>query len=795
MIVLTQYMFIYRKDVSGEVSNSAGTMADVVTCPHDVTTCPSTKLIKNLLIKLDAAVQSHKLKSDVVSDLKDKGHTNEYIENAMNDAKMRMKWDVGSRCLVNSRSKRQLFDGEITNSYFDDDNKEWMTVQYGTNQTKRIQRFCSDLRPIGDQNDGYEFNDEVMQNIRNSMRNSAGAISQILGEYHDQATQLVDALHHLKGVHDLKNDDTKFDKVHDLIQDAMTEHKCKIDDCFFVHGHYRDREKSDHKAYTVRFGNGVRDRVLMDIMAMIHCYFVHSYNIDRMTKVERIELDKASDIVVQENDEDQLVQHESDRTNLIRKIMATKQESMKKLALSKDIGRYNDGDDEGDMMADQLVDLQEMAKKVGVDEVVVREGLSDYEKNRDLLIGDLIDVVYGEFSEKTSIWSKINVDDDRKMTIFQESLLKYFKCTDLNTENFVKMCQYVISRRALDIDSDAFIEVAIENELDGRIFDRKNRKTFKNQGVFTKMFVSIPNYKGNPVRSLYGTMKKWKYVEMKEVKLEVKAPEEEQDAKEMEDETEKKGDDEPDMIPIYEVGKRFYFWNSRRKQPNFIAAKWKNVEEEVLNGPMSNFVSKRVWDELTENVNIYIKTKDARKIKSNGDYFELYGIAAAMRFDTEHLRALKMYTNLSEFCKEFCAILRRGNATEIAEIAHFTRTLVETVQCYGRPHNPKTKVYRGVGRTFLIESFSMRFHLPLSTTSDVTFPRSICIFIYIGPLLSLNLKLFLMSYIDVVGYRRIGAPTYELVDIQISLAGPCIAFILVPSVITECPNDRCVCPV
>ena len=88
----------------------------------------------------------------------------------------------------------------------------------------------------------------------------------------------------------------------------------------------------------------------------------------------------------------------------------------------------------------------------------------------------------------------------------------------------------IISRRALDIDSDAFIEVVIENKLDGRIFDRKNRKTFKNQGVFTKMFVSIPDYKGNPLRSLYGTMKKWKYVEMKEVKLVVKASEEEQDA-------------------------------------------------------------------------------------------------------------------------------------------------------------------------------------------------------------------------------------------------------------------------
>ena len=90
-------------------------------------------------------------------------------------------------------------------------------------------------------------------------------------------------------------------------------------------------------------------------------------------------------------------------------------------------------------------------------------------------------------------------------------------------------------------------------------------------------------------------------------------------------------------------------------------------------------------------------------------------------YDEEHLCALKLYTDFNDLCAAFCAILRRGDPKEIAQIANWTKKLTETVQCFGSSLSGDKMYYRGVKRTFMFITIVSRFNLPMSTTSSVKY--------------------------------------------------------------------------
>ena len=65
----------------------------------------------------------------------------------MEERGLRFSLGVGSRCSVYSRSKRQWFSGRIARIFVDTStNQEWLVVKYGSNKSKKMQRFCEDLQ-------------------------------------------------------------------------------------------------------------------------------------------------------------------------------------------------------------------------------------------------------------------------------------------------------------------------------------------------------------------------------------------------------------------------------------------------------------------------------------------------------------------------------------------------------------------------------------------------------------------------------------------------------------------------
>lgn len=104
----------------------------------------------------------------------------------------------------------------------------------------------------------------------------------------------------------------------------------------------------------------------------------------------------------------------------------------------------------------------------------------------------------------------------------------------------------------------------------------------------------------------------------------------------------------------------------------------------------------------------------------------MYKLEEGAPFDEPHLRALKLYTDFTEMCDKFCAILREGDPRKVAQLAHWAKTLTETIQCFGSridAKDGKKLFYRGVNKTFVFRMVVSRFHLPQSTTSSVKHNR------------------------------------------------------------------------
>ena len=53
------------------------------------------------------------MESDIISEFITMGHDTGYVIRALKDVNLRIKWGIGSQCLIYSRSSKQWCDGQI----------------------------------------------------------------------------------------------------------------------------------------------------------------------------------------------------------------------------------------------------------------------------------------------------------------------------------------------------------------------------------------------------------------------------------------------------------------------------------------------------------------------------------------------------------------------------------------------------------------------------------------------------------------------------------------------------------
>jgi len=556
------------------------------------------------------------------------------------------------------------------------------------------------------------------------------SIQSIFDQHNYCLADLLNDLHHLKYDHKVDANDLRFDDAFHFFTDSTN--PCHLNHCPFVGRHHRDRGAlPNHDAPNMLTPNDmatkpradasnghhvdVQSTILLDTMAEIHCYFVHSFDLHRLTAAERLEVDhrlKTGD--------------DGDRLQMVTAILRAKGRRLKS---ARDHRRYREGDESAQSAVAISVDFESMSRIIDMDKAQLTEALKMYKSDRDRLIGELIDIVYApsaDIAKGMALWAALSVDTDRKGHAFRELLFGHFKCTQLNAGNFLKISNVIIEHQALSISSSALKEVVAADGIDGRMFDKTNQETYRNMNAFSKRFQGIPECHGQHLRVLYRLIRKWKYIECapKEAantSATIKPEEKEMAKSDDEDvasETETATEQRPE---VYEIGKRFYFWSSHRKHPQFVAAKYSNLKEEILENPLfSGLLSVECWNVLTAVIRSLSDTDSVHRISSNGHSEYMYQIGKFEPLDVQHLRSLKLYTDFTELSATFCSILRRCNPTEISQIAHWTRTLIETVQCFGtalRDSAAKT-FHRGIDRAFIFKTIATRFHLPLSTTTD-----------------------------------------------------------------------------
>ena len=537
------------------------------------------------------------------------------------------------------------------------------------------------------------------------------SLNSILEQHDHSIIKLMDDLHHLKYEHGIDRDDVLFDTAYDFFTENNTENLCDIGDCPFYMRYHGDRGQQEDQLQE----DG--DAVLLDIMSMIHCYLLHSYETQRFSKEERMRIKTAAGSLSwgtvsevlrgdEENDETAHVAVMTVATNLLKE----KQRHSPRRRRFRDVeGEVNTIDKQ----SKQFIDFAAMSRVVGIEETALREGLVNYKEDTKSLITDLIEVVYGEDEEKMDIWNSFDINNGDKRSTFRSMLHRHFQQSNLDGDNLINLFKFIIARKRLQIDIEQMAQLMTINEIDGRMFDDKYPDHYQNNGTFSNRFRTIPNCKVQHVRQLYSAVKKWKYIKWKQVTTESK--EDDFIAADVELEMQSQ---QPD---VYTIGKRFNFW--QRKHKDFVQAKYKNMKEEMMRNPLlAKCIGVRAWNKLSATISIMVKTRAALRIESNGNAHYLFRIGKGEPFDEPHLCAIKLYTDLDLLCTTFCAILRRGDPAEIAGIANMARILTETVQCYGTSlsdDSSKSTYYRGVNKTFMFMTIVSRFNLPQSTTADV----------------------------------------------------------------------------
>ena len=344
-------------------------------------------------------------------------------------------------------------------------------------------------------------------------------------------TKLLDYFHHLKYDHGLHDDnkghEIRFDEAYDFFTESIGGNRCDVNQCIFVKMHYRDRF-ADKKEEFENVEN------LMDKMAMIHCYILHSYDINRLTKEERDVIDReVEDVIKSRDDEKQIDSKDVDddeeysaelwRVSLINDKLTEKQERFGHIR-----ARFggNDENEDDKMKSDQLsVNFMKLSESVNLEVSALRDKLGDYEMNRDELISELIDVVYSDNAKATVVWGMFNMNDKEKEVMFQRMLHHHFKHTQLNTENFLKISGYFVKRKRFKIDMIAFSEVINEEQIDGKMYDEMNKYCYQDRGKFATRFESVSSCHGAHIRQLYNLVRKWRFIKAKPPKKMVKPSE------------------------------------------------------------------------------------------------------------------------------------------------------------------------------------------------------------------------------------------------------------------------------
>eukprot|EP01084_Bolivina_argentea_P118226 209808_1 len=248
--------------------------------------------------------------------------------------------------------------------------------------------------------------------LRSSIHmNEQEMINNILTQYNDDAnTKLLRDFNHVKYYHQVDEAEVKFDKIYDHLTDGNTK-TCDLKQCKYIHVYYRDRSKITNKYFSSNDNNA---KLTIELMSRIHVYFIHAYDIDRLTPKER---DIIADTVQDYNnailhEEKEAVNEllEDKRTELITMMMQKKQ---KALNISRNNNKYIQANREQQSPLDKnSVDFPKIyailrSYDIPIEQESIEAAFGEYKMDKNALISDIIEAYYTKINESLPLSNKI----------------------------------------------------------------------------------------------------------------------------------------------------------------------------------------------------------------------------------------------------------------------------------------------------------------------------------------------------------------------------------------------------
>eukprot|EP01083_Nonionella_stella_P273307 927049_1 len=529
-------------------------------------------------------------------------------------------------------------------------------------------------------------------------------------------TSLLKDFHHIKYAHHADDDDCEFANIFSYITGGIRTN-CDGRKCQFITRYYRDRSKLQNDYILTNYDtnddqyNPFDVQYMTDLISRIHVYFIHSYGINRFTLQELLTINEQIEADTESNIDEIEIQ-------LLTDMMHKKKRNI--IEFHSNNSKFNEHIVPNKQNVVDLIKISKMFKKHNVvmttDEL--HAVLGTY-TNKHYLIADLIDACYDPNDKASPLSNAIsihcsNIDHIQRQSIYKTILFGYFQKQDINNANFIKLAGKLLRKHYPHIDIAGFDQKAVNANINGAIFIKKAPE-YKNSLKFARMFKRIKGYEKKHLIYLYVKINSawidteldmkhddWQltptrsnYASKSKLSIQHDAPKD-----------------------VYEIGIQFYYWFSLRHHKRYIAAKHADLKTEMLNNTV-RLLEISQWKALQTECKAHLDTDAVKNITSNGFWYHQYKVQKDIPFSIQHLCVLKLYTDYTTDSKLFCATLRSAKPQRITEIAIWCRLLSECVYCYGTPLDGKTPYYRGINSTFIFESMTTRFNLPMSTSRDL----------------------------------------------------------------------------
>eukprot|EP01084_Bolivina_argentea_P288419 495022_1 len=577
-----------------------------------------------------------------------------------------------------------------------------------------VHRICSILNQCSEIDVDKELNTEFLQMINDKYT----------------VTDLLNDFHHIKADHNVDDDDQKFHEINQYLKQNMFV-ACNVKYCRYINIHYRDRSQVRNQYFLGHDENDVgatlNEQYTLDMISMIHTFFIHSYDIHRLTLKEQATLQGQMEMLNNcslddaENKMDDVEFLQEKKMEMITLFMKGKK---KKIQGIKNNVKYIEARNDVVDATKQQIDFDVINKVLNENISVSKEDIvavfAPYQNNKDKFIADLIDAFYTKKEGDLSGVNKLKDDANHRKTIYGQILYKYFKKMDLNNANFTKLATLIIMRLIPHINIELFTTIITDKNLhiNGRMLI-KGTDGFIKSTQFAQLFKQMPCFKKKQFAQIYVQINRWKPIETKvKAKIEEKKNDIEHDTKQEIDENDEIEIDNKQK-EVYDLGTSYFYWDSHRYHANYIEANHDSLKNEILQNKFFNF-SMKSWQELSAECRYMLSSNLAKTIAANGYYQHIYKIKEYSPFSIQHLLALKLYTDYTDLCSKICSTLRSGNELDVAEIAVWAKYLTECVQVFGSKlkYSKRKIYYRGVSAAMTFELFITRFNLPTSTTSD-----------------------------------------------------------------------------